>query len=138
MRWFWLLGLTLAAWEDLRSREFPYWIFWLWLIPGIGYAVADGILKHLAAASVGVGLLLVSRATRGALGLGDGLFFLLSACYLDLREIGLLLMMSLGISGIWSMVVILKSCMTQTDGSRSRTIPFLVCTWLPGLWLAWL
>ncbi len=137
MRWFWLLGLTLAAWEDLRSREFPYWIFWLWLIPGIGHAVTDGFLGHLEAASVGVGLLLVSRATRGALGQGDGLFFLLSACYLDLREIGLLLMMSLGISSIWSMVIVLRSCMSQTGGSRGRTIPLLACTWLPGLWLVW-
>lgn len=141
MKWFWLLGLTLAAWEDLRSREFPYWIFWIWLVPGIGNAASDGLLGHLEAASVGAGLLLVSRATRGALGAGDGLFFLLSACYLDLRETGLLLIMGLGISGIWSMAVILRNCMAQNrdrhSDRRGGTIPFLACIWLPGLWLVW-
>ncbi len=134
MRWFWLLGLTLAAWEDLRSREFPYWIFWFWLIPGLGNVVTDSVWKHLGAASVGTGMLLVSRVTGGALGAGDGLFFLLSACYLDLQETVLLFLMALGISCLWSMTAVLRSFATAAAG-KTMTIPFLACAWLPGLWL---
>ena len=134
MRWFWLLGLTLAAWEDLRSRELPYRIFWIWLIPGIGNAIADGVWMHLGAASVGAGMLLISWVTGGALGAGDGLFFLLSACYLDPGETLLLFLLTLGSSCAWSMAVILRNCMT-TENRRNKTIPFLACAWLPGLWL---
>ena len=115
MRWFWLLGLTLAAWEDLRSREFPYWIFWFWLIPGLGNVVTDSVWKHLGAASVGTGMLLVSRVTGGALGAGDGLFFLLSACYLDLQETVLLFLMALGISCLWSMTAVLRDSCGRKD-----------------------
>ena len=78
-------------------------------------------------------MLLTAWATGGALGAGDGLFFLMSACYLDLRETAFLLLAGLGISGIWSMAVILQSHMGS--GRRPGTVPFLTCVWLPGVWL---
>lgn len=134
MRWFWMLGLTLAALEDWEKRELPYWLLWLWLVPGICNVAAGDVWQHLGAASVGAGMLLVSFATRGALGAGDGLFFLMSACYLDLRETVFLFLIGLGISAFWSMALFMRGCLTASGRERG-TIPFLTCAWLPGLWL---
>ena len=134
MRWFWLLGLTLAAWEDLRRREFPYWILGVWLVPGAVYAVMSGIGDHLIAAAVGAVMLLLSKATRGALGEGDGLFFLLTACYLRFLETAALFLMGLGVSGVWSMGILLRS-RWRADTCAGDTVPFLTCVWLPGVWL---
>lgn len=134
MRWFWLLGMTLAAWEDLRSRELPYWIPAVWLIPGTVYAVANGFMNHLGAAAVGAAMLLLSRATRGALGEGDGLFFLMSACYLDFGETVVLFLAGLGISCVWSMGILLRS-RWRMSRCAGESVPFLTCVWLPGVWL---
>ncbi len=134
MKWIWLLGLTIAAWEDIKSREVSGRLLWFLLIPGMMNVFLSEVPGHLAAASVGAAMLLLSYVTRGALGKGDGLFFLLSACYLEFGEVFLLFFLGLGISSAWSMSVVLRSFLTGRD-KRSETIPFLACVWLPGVWL---
>ncbi len=132
MRWFWLAGLTLAAGEDLRSREFPWWILWLWLIPGAANLLLTDTADHLLAAGVGLVMLLLSKATEGALGEGDGLFFLLSACYLGFLETAALFLASLGVSCIWGISLLLRE---RWKGGAMETVPFLACAWFPGVWL---
>lgn len=134
MKWFWLLCLMLAAWEDLRSRELPYKILWLGLIPGIVTMWTTDIREHLCAAAVGTVLLIISKMTRGAIGEGDGLFFLLTACYLGFLETATLFLAGLGISCVWSMVILIKWRFAGSD-STMDTVPFLTCALLPGIWL---
>ncbi len=134
MSYVWLLGLTLAAWEDMKYRQVSFLALVLLLVPGIwnlwcvwNQGTAE-VGLYLAAAVVGVGMLLLSKATRGAMGEGDGLFFLVSACYLDIGEICILFLGSLGICCVWGVLLTLR-------GSRKTAIPFLTCAWPVGIWL---
>ena len=106
----------------------------LLLVPGIVNMCMTDVRGHLAAASVGAAMILMSYATRGALGMGDGLFFLLSACFLSFQEELLLFFLGLGLSSVWSMGIVLCAFFAGRD-TRSRTIPFLACVWPAGVWL---
>ena len=123
----------MAAWEDWRSREVSCWILGIWLIPGLVCVLETGIAEHLRAAMIGAMMLLLSRTSGGSLGKGDGLFFLMTACYLDFGETLLLFLMSLGISSVWGMAIFLRR---QWGGRRcAESVPFLACAWPPGVWL---
>lgn len=136
VKWIWWLGLSVMAAEDLRSRRISLVFLGLWIIPGIWNLSAQGagseVLPHLGAAVMGLGLLFLSRVTRGALGAGDGWFFLASACYLDLREILVLFLMSLAVSFLWGTCLLLKY---RDRSGFQKSVPFLACAWLPGLWI---
>ncbi len=136
MRWFWFAGLCWAAWDDARRREVPMQMLGLWLVPGLIYACASGWAEHVKAAAVGACLLLLSRMTEGAVGEGDGLFFLVTACYLGWKETAVLFLASLGVSCLWSTVLMMRGFWTG-KGTAGMTVPFLTCVWLPGLWFLW-
>ena len=137
MKGCWFLGLTLAAWEDFRSRRVSCWLLLVLLAPGIWNMYSSDLAGHLSAALTGVSMLLLSKVTRGALGEGDGWFFLLSACYLDAGEITVLFLGSLGISCVWGMVLLMGGCLGQTRRMSYETIPFLTCAWPVGACLLW-
>ena len=136
MRVIWFFGLTAAACEDLRFRQVSFVTLLLLAVPGIGHLWyvwnqgLEAVGLHAAAATLAVMMLLLSKITEGAIGEGDGLFFLVSACYLDIWDLGILFLGSLGISCGWGMVLLLRRNMKQT-------IPFLTCAWPIGLWGLW-
>ncbi len=135
MKWIWWCCLSVMAVQDLKYRKISLEVLGLWLLPGCVNMVRSGdIAGHLSAAGVGVFMLLLSRATRGAIGMGDGLFFLLTACYLRLHETALLFLASLGISCIWGIFLLFRAWRTGDNG-YSKSVPFLTCAWLPGLWI---
>jgi len=137
MKYVWLVGLTLAAWEDVRYRQisilvlFFLGVFGLWNLYEAWNLGVSVLGQYLAAASIGIVMLLLSKATKGALGDGDGLFFLISACYLMLDEIVILFLGSLGIACIWGMMLFLKK-------RWNTTIPFLSCAWPVGMMIVWM
>lgn len=133
----WVICLSAAAVEDLRYREISMRLLALGLVPGVAnlFAAGDGIWSHGAAAGIGIVMLLLSKATRGAMGEGDGLFFLLTACYLDFREILTLFLASLAFSCVWGTGILLKGRLLDRE-TLGRTVPFLACAWLPGILIA--
>lgn len=135
MKWIWGVYLTYAAWEDWKSREVS--LIFLCFAAGLGfwnlYLCRD--CTHLAAAGIGMCMLVFSKMTRGALGEGDGWFFLVSACYLDFREVLCLLLGSMGIGSVWGMALLLYGQWSGQRRMADATIPFLTCAWPVGLWL---
>ena len=76
--------LAAAAWQDLRNKSVSVWLY-----PGYGaVAVAirltggEPVLQALSGGLVGVVLLAAGWMTAGAIGIGDGLFFVVSGLYL--------------------------------------------------------
>lgn len=135
MKRLWLVMLTVAAWEDLRERQVSMMLLMCFFIPGMwNMCIADGKV-HWWAMLTGLGMLLLSKVTDGSLGKGDGCFFLVSACYLNFKEINLLFLGSLGISCVWAMVLLVKRYWTKDMGKVKDTIPFLTCAWPVGVWL---
>lgn len=66
----WLLCLTAAALEDLKTRQVSVWILFAAMIPGLWNLCCSDIETHLWSALAGIVMLVLSRMTEGALGEG--------------------------------------------------------------------
>ncbi len=127
LKWCWLLCLTVAAWEDLRTRQVSSVILIIGFAAGIVSLCSSGIGEHVLAGFIGLTMLGISKITGGALGEGDGWFYLFSACYWNIWEIGGLFLGALGVGFVWATILLI--------GKKYATIPFLVCTWPIGAWM---
>lgn len=134
MRWFWLLCLTMAAVWDIKERTVSCILLIICGGFGIVYAWGTEISVHFQGVMIGIGMLILSRVTCGAIGTGDGWFFVASAWYLNAEEMWQLLLGSLTISWLWGIGVILKRSW-QGKNIRKDTLPFLACTWPVGIWI---
>lgn len=83
---------------------------------------------------IGGAILIVSKLTRGAIGEGDGWFFVASAGYLVIEEEGILLISGLIVSWCWSIGLVLYRIWNKGN-NRKDTLPFLACMWPAGIWL---
>ena len=100
-----LLGIFLSgcAWTDGKKREINlFWIL-LWSVLGSIYLIAGlwgvglldwkvGLLRRASGVLIGIFLLLVSFISKGQVGMGDGLVFLVCGLFLDFWESSVLLM----------------------------------------------
>ena len=101
MRWFWLMCLSVGAVEDIRSRCISGKLLAICGAAGMAAAWWSGLAAHVPGLLAGLTVLAVSRLTKGAVGAGDGLFLLASACYLTAGEIWLFLLGGLAVSWVW-------------------------------------
>lgn len=134
MRWFWFLCLTIAAISDLKERVVSCRVLAVCGTFGMAYAAITGMACHIQGLAVGMGILLVSKATRGAVGEGDGWFFVASAWYLNAKEAWTLLMGSLSVSWCWGAGLILYRAWSGRNTDHA-TMPFLACMWPAGVWI---
>ena len=106
IRMIYSLFLLQTAWHDLRKRQIPIWIFLLFgavgvcalLLPLSAWPGVRGMgtgITGIAGFLPGIALLSITACTRGQIGSGDGFFFLVSALYLSVRS--LLLLLSFGL-----------------------------------------
>lgn len=132
--------LMLAVWRDLRYRKIP---MWLYTIFGLGGIIINflwtkvGWWEVLSALLPGFLLLLLTKCTRGAIGAGDGLFFLVSAVYLGFWNTIELLLYGLIFCGICCMGIMAWGFMAGVNVRKWRLpfLPFLLPAWiLMGLW----
>lgn len=96
----------------------------------------------------GIALLGLGRLSRGGIGVGDGLFFLMSGLMLRLEENLLVLCAGILLSGLFSLAVLVRRQLKGErisggrggeegeGGSSPVTIPFLPFVAVPGIWLA--
>ena len=152
MKILWMVLLIVAAYQDFRERQVS--VMWMvcgaaagmigcCLMAGERYqdmletgidAERVGLLMNIVkiqivrvgkAAGIGIALLILAKLTRGAMGGGDGLFFLMSAFYWDWKELLVLLM-----KRQWNRA--------GTPSVRwKETIPFLTCCLVPGILQVW-
>lgn len=89
------------------------------------------VLSHLAALVWGLGMLLLSRLSRGAMGKGDGICFCSFACWRNVSELFLLLLVSLFLSAVFGSVLLLL----KKKGLK-ESLPFLPFVFAGALLLA--
>lgn len=133
----WLLCLTIAALEDLKTRQISLILLLAGTIPGIWNLCrhSSDISAYLWAALTGIFMLILSRITEGALGEGDGYFFLFSALYLDVGKVTLLFLGGLVIGCIWGIGLFMHGRWRGNPKGLNASIPFLACVWPVGVWM---
>lgn len=134
MQWFWFLCLTIAAVWDIKERMVSCKVLAVCTGVGMIYALATGIACHIYGLAAGAGILLLSKATRGSIGAGDGWFLTASAWYLNSEEIWTLLFGGLSVSWCLGAGFILYSALRGRNAGKA-TLPFLACMWPVGIWI---
>ena len=76
VRWFWLICLSAGALEDIKCRAVSGKLLAVCGLAGMAAAWSGGLGTHVPGLSAGMAVLAVSGLTRGAVGVGDGLFLL--------------------------------------------------------------
>lgn len=127
------LFLCIAAWQDLRMKSVSLWVF---VIFGIAALLERrGIsLDMIISAGIGLILLGIGFISRGAVGEGDGMFFLVSGLYLPVMENCLLLLYGLFFCSIFSLMVFAAGSAANRN-MRGRTVPFLPFLLPAVIWL---
>lgn len=126
---FWCI----AAWQDLRMKSVSLWVF---IIFGIGALLMrrEISLDMIFSAGVGVILLGIGIMSRGAVGEGDGMFFLVSGLYLPALHNCFLLLYGLLFCSIFSLILIAAGT-CRNRNMRGRTVPFLPFLLPAGIWI---
>ena len=128
--------LGLAAWQDQRKQKIPISIYLWFGLPGILVfltSVFSGIPLRAAVPGLvpGVLCLFLSYGTRGAIGAGDGCFFLVAALYLSWRQVWILLLGGFLWCSVGSLYVLGKGLLQGRSirGIRLPFLPFLLPVW---------
>ncbi len=138
-----LLYFLLCALHDSKAKCIPAGLFRvffaigipIWLlrfVAAIQSAASPAQLSELLLSFLpGLLLLLLHRLAGNAIGSGDGLFLLISGCYLSLTRLTLLLLTGIFLSGLLA-ILLLSIGHLRRRSMRKSTIPFIPCM-LPGL-----
>lgn len=143
-----LFGVFLfsCAWQDIRRKSIAIWVCWLFGCLALFVRICDrtgslfqsgmgkGWTEILCGMAIGGILLLVSHFTEGAIGDGDGWFFLVSGIYLGFWNNLEFLLYGLLICAGYCLCIMAKGIATGTS-VRKRVVPFLPFLVPIGLWL---
>lgn len=129
IKWVHIIFMTFlaaAAWQDLRNKSVSVWLY-------LGYGAVAGVirltggepvLQALSGGLVGVVLLAAGWLTVGAIGIGDGLFFVVSGLYLSFYDNVRLLLYGILWGGIFCLFLFLHG-KKHGINIRRMTVPFL-------------
>lgn len=121
-----MVFLAAVAWQDFRRREIAVWMFLMFGTVAVVLNLAEGILwSYLCGSIVGFSLLLASAALRGAVGVGDGCFFVVSGLFLGLTENVRLFCAALLLSSIYGLGIYVYKRVRYGVNAGKETLPFL-------------
>ena len=151
------LFLFVVSWQDLRRKRIRVlWLYGFGMV-GIGFTLIRGVqavlaygwdwkqhgvrlLKWMIGMMPGLILLWMERQTGGAVGLGDGWFFLIAGCYLGGWQTLELLMGAVFVSSllgcIWMAAALLGGKGNGLwERMRKKKLPFLPCVIPVWIWM---
>lgn len=144
-RWIFGVFLAIAVGQDLKKQRVDLWVYGVF--GSLAFLLAAGRQlrgmtgfqwqEYIGGISLGLMLLGIGMISRGSVGMGDGLFFLVSGMILKLPENMLLLSYGLLLCGLYSLgyLVWLRFRAIGIRTMRAQMIPFLPFLVPPGIWL---
>lgn len=119
-----LLGtLGVHSIEDIRQKKITVMITLFSGIIGILlhlFFQNQSIYEMLTGVLTGTFILLLSRLTKGRIGMGDGIIFMLTGLYLGLMDNLILMCISFSLAGLWGIFLIFIK-----NNSKNEKIPFV-------------
>lgn len=133
--------LLLASWQDLRKRQIKVWLYILFGIAGIveyclwgrtAESVVQTLIQVLTGTTPGLFLLLVTKCSRGAIGAGDGWFFVTAALYMEVWSVVALLFYGLIFCSACCLGMVVWGIVSGVNIRKRRLpfLPFLVPAWI--------
>ncbi|BCN32931.1 prepilin peptidase [Anaeromicropila herbilytica] len=108
---------------DIRHKEIPNLYFVVSAILTIGLSLFQrntSIFNGLLGITVGIVLIIISKVTRGKIGIGDGITFCITGLILGVNVNLQMLMFALFLSAIYAIFLLIFKKV-----NRQHTIPFL-------------
>lgn len=133
-----LIFLAVAAWQDMRDKEIDAWLYvvfggLIWF----GKLCFDGpveLWREAVNAVPGIALVLLSRLSGGAVGEGDGWFFVVAGVALGVWNAVALFFMSLFLCCLWCAGMAVWGWRRRIS-VRRKTVPFLPFVLPAVLWI---
>lgn len=133
-----LIFLAVAAWQDMRDKEIDAWLYvvfggLIWF----GKLCFDGpveLWQEAVNAVPGIALVLLSRLSGGAVGEGDGWFFVVAGVALGVWNAVALFFMSLFLCCLWCAGMAVWGWRRRIS-VRRKTVPFLPFVLPAVLWI---
>lgn len=132
VRGLFLAYLLTAAWQDFQEKQVKIWVFVLFGFLGFVTAGKNlGWQEHIRSSLLGIGLLGLGKISRWEIGAGDGLFFLISGCFLSFRENMMMLCGGIMLCGLYAMILFVWCRIGTGIRIGKNTVPFLpfVAAW---------
>lgn len=132
MQKYLVLGLLgFCSWEDMKGKELTVIYILLFGIGGMVFHLVSpvcSIYSILGGMLLGLAMILVSLATRGMVGLGDGLLLTVTGVYLGGIGNLKLFFMGLLLAACWSLgLIVLKK---KRGKEQIAFVPFLLASYL--------
>lgn len=128
------LLLLVTAVQDIKRKEVSLWLLGVFGVLGIGAAFLTGaeepaaLIGAAGGAAVGILVILVSRLTEGAIGMGDGLLLTVTGIYLGFRENLCLFLCGTFLAAALSVILLIMKKVTRK--TACPFIPFLFAGYL--------
>ena len=130
--------LIIAAWQDARKKEIDAWIYVVFgSLIWFGKLCFDGPVSlgpEMVNAVPGILLVLFSKWSDGAVGEGDGWFFVVAGIALGFKRNVALFFVSLFLCVLWCAGLLMWG-RAKNIFVRKRTVPFLPFTVPAVLWM---
>lgn len=122
-----LLGtLGVHSLEDIKEKKITVNITMLSGIIGIVlhlFFQNQSIYEMLAGTLPGFGILLLNRLTKGKIGIGDGIVFMLTGLYLGFGKNMMLMLLAFVLAGFYGLFLLIKGAEQREE--KMPLIPFL-------------
>lgn len=130
--------LSIAAWQDVRRLSVKLWVYAVFGMLGLCICISQGasqLYKSVTSCILpGLLLLAMHKFSRGAVGDGDGWFFIVSGLYVSLKENLYLLFFGLLLCSIWCAFLVIWGVVHGINMKKYK-IPFLPFLFPIGIWL---
>lgn len=135
MRLTYTIYLLAASWQDFRHHKISVWLYTFFGVVGLveNFLFRQTRWGEAAAALIpGMILLLLTKCSRGAIGAGDGWFFIASAVYLGFWNTMALLFYGLMFCSACCMGMVVWGFASGVNVRKMRLpfLPFLLPAWV--------
>ncbi|MCD8220605.1 MAG: pilus assembly protein CpaA [Clostridiales bacterium] len=122
---FWVFLLA-AAWQDFRSKSIAVWMFVIFGAAGFILNLVERVSPlYFCGSVVGISMLVAGAGLKGAVGAGDGCFFVVSGLFLGLTENARLFCIALLLSGIYGLGIYVYKRLRYGLNAGKEIFPFL-------------
>ncbi len=130
-----ILFLGFNSWKDVKKRQISLWTVCLFALAGLGNMLWEGRLDFwlFFPIGLGAGLLALSIATEGGMGMGDVWLVAALGLMLKPREFAVTLCVGLFLAAVWAAVLL--AVFKKNKKTMFPFVPFLFLGYLGGMCL---
>ena len=126
-----VIFLSILSYQDIRTKTFSLRILAAFGVVAslvVVLRINDGMALYLAGAVIGLFLLILSLITKGKIGIGDALMFMITGALLGINANVSLLYLTCLLSGLFALILLITKKKNRQE--RIPLAPFTLASFL--------